>query len=186
MLVVGSDTLIEEDEREVTFQAVELARARGWLVLCDPNLRPRRWNSEQSMLAVVHRLVDGANVVKCNGNEAMALSGVADPLAAARELSHEGATVAVTMGSQGAVLCAEGELISKTPAPAVEVVDATGAGDSVAGVLAAAIARGLELRELAPALELALGVAAGVIERWGATDGLPDADSARELLATAL
>jgi fructokinase len=180
LLVVGSDTIIEPGEREVTKRALELAAERGWLVLCDPNLRPRRWGGEAEMLAAIRELIASAHVIKCNGGEAIALSGEDDPIAAARALSSGGHSVAaVTMGAEGAVLCADGELVQRAQARPAELVDATGAGDSVAGVLAAALARGSAPAALGPALELALEVASGVIARWGATDGLPDAAAAR-------
>lgn len=186
VLVVGSDTIIEASEREVTERALALAHARGWTVLCDPNLRPRRWASEAEMLTAIDELVAQASVVKCNGNEAMALSGAGDPEAAARALSQDGACAVVTMGADGALLCEGGEVIERVVAPPAELVDATGAGDSVAGVLAAALSLGTDPRALTPALELSLAVAAGVVERWGATDGLPEAGDARGRLAAAV
>jgi sugar/nucleoside kinase (ribokinase family) len=183
VLVVGSDTIIEPGEREVTTRALELAAERGWLVLCDPNLRPRRWPNEQTMLEAIRELIAPADVIKLNGGEAMALSGEPDPVAAGRALSSAGHSVAaVTMGADGAVLCAEGEVVARAEAKPAELVDATGAGDSVAGVLAAALSLGVTANALGPALQVALGVASGVIERWGATDGLPAAAEARESL----
>ena len=47
VLVVGSDTLLGEAEREVTMRAAELGRERGWRVMCDPNVRPNRWANER-------------------------------------------------------------------------------------------------------------------------------------------
>ena len=185
VLVVGSDTIIEPGEREVTARALELATERGWLVLCDPNLRPRRWPAEETMLEAIRDLIAPAHVIKCNGAEAVALSGEGDPVEAGCALSSSGHSVAaVTLGAGGAVLCAEGRVAARAEARSVELVDATGAGDSVAGVLAASLALGIGPAGLGPALQVALDVAGGVIERWGATDGLPEAEPARAMLAS--
>ena len=66
VLVLGSDTLLGEAERAVTMRAATLGRERDWQVLCDPNLRPRRWASQAEMLAAIRELVASSTVVKCN------------------------------------------------------------------------------------------------------------------------
>ena len=40
-------------------RAAALARERGWQVLCDPNVRPRRWADEDEMVRVIRALVAG-------------------------------------------------------------------------------------------------------------------------------
>ena len=60
-----------------------------------------------------------------------------------------------------------------------QVVDSTGAGDSVCGVMAAGMARWLPLNEVVTA---AMKVAAGIVGVWGATEGLPSAQEAQALL----
>ena len=67
-----------------------------------------------------------------------------------------------------------------------EVVDATGAGDSVAGVITAGLAAGADPLALAPVAEVAMHAAAAVVGTWGATAGLPPAAEARAQLAAAL
>lgn len=188
LLVLGSDTLLGGDERRVTMRAQELARERGWEVLCDPNLRPNRWSSDDEMLAAIRALLAGATVVKCNVGEAEALSGLAGAGPAARALLALGPrAVVVTRGARGALVAA-GDRVVEAPPAAARVVDATGAGDSVAGVVAAAIAAGApaDADGLAPAVALAMETAAGVVGAWGATAGLPEAGEARERLAAAL
>ncbi len=185
VLVVGSDTLVGTVEREVTMRAVQLARARGWGVLADPNLRPNRWASEAEMLARIGAMVDLATVVKCNADEALALTGAIDPIAAARALAGGGAAI-VTRGADGAIW-ASPESLQEVAAPAAsELVDATGAGDSVAGVMAAALALGLDPDQLGAALPVAMETAARVVASWGATEGLPAAEHGRASLAQAL
>ncbi len=50
--------------------------------------------------------------------------------------------VALTLGPEGAVLIQNGEVIARAAAPAVEVIDETGAGDTFTGVLIAALLHG--------------------------------------------
>ena len=178
VLVVGSDTLLGEAEREVTTRAAELGRERGWVVLCDPNVRPRRWDDEEEMVEVIRGLVAQADVVKLNEPEVRALTGEREVEAAAGGLLGLGPrAVVVTRGESGALVVSDARVESVKGVEA-EVVDATGAGDSVAGVIAAGLAAGVVPEALAPVVALAMEVAASVVAEWGATAGLPPADAA--------
>lgn len=180
VLVVGSDTLLGQIEREVTMRAVALARERGWHVLCDPNLRPDRWDSGDEMVRVITDLVKASTVVKLNDEEARELSGCFDPVAAGEWLRGLGPdAVVITRGADGAlIVTAEGT--EEVPGVTAELVDATGAGDCVAGVVAAGLVADLGLITVVGA---AMAAAAGVVSAWGATEGLPDAESACALLS---
>jgi fructokinase len=182
VLVVGSDTQLGEAEREVTMRAAALAQERGWTVLCDPNVRPRRWADEVELLRVIRELVALSDVVKCNEAEAVQLGAQDDVEDAAAALCELGpAAVVVTRGERGALVVSDGGVESVTGVDA-EVVDATGAGDSVAGVVAAGLAAGVAPGELPPVVEVAMWAAARVVATWGATEGLPPAAEARARL----
>jgi ribokinase len=100
-----------------------------------------------------------------NGGEAAALSGEDDAEAAARALAEQtGAPVVVTVGADGALLVT-GDAVERIPAPAVEAVDTTGAGDAFNGALAAALAGGAPLAE---AVRDAVATAAESVRRPGA------------------
>lgn len=179
VLVVGSDTLLGDDERRVTMRATELARERGWEVLCDPNLRPNRWDSRDEMVTVISGLIEKATVVKLNAGEARALTGRESLEAAGGALLELGpARAVITRSGEGALLLSPSSVESVEGCEA-DVVDATGAGDCVAGVIAAGLGSDMPLADIVRA---AMHAAAGVVAAWGATEGLPTAAEARHLL----
>ena len=101
----------------------------------------------------------------------------ADPRAAARALAARGPVVALKLGAAGAVAYAGGETV-EVPPPAVDFVDATGAGDSFdAGFIAAHLAG----EPLAAALALAVACGALSTRAAGGTAAQPTMDEARAL-----
>ena len=124
--------------------------------------------------------------MKCNEGEAIRLGGEEGVEDAAAAMCADGPeAVVVTLGERGALAVSAGRVEAVTGVEA-EVVDATGAGDCVAGVLAAGLAAGVEPDRLAPVLEVAMEAAAGVVGTWGATAGLPPATKAQARLAAAV
>jgi ribokinase len=113
----------------------------------------------------------GAGVIFTpNEDELLAMSGAADLDSGVSSLIDAGArAVAVTLGARGALL-AEGERRRMVPARPVEVVDATGAGDTFSGVLAAWLASGSDLEA---GVEAAICAAGLTVSRPGARDGMP-------------
>ncbi|HWE52844.1 MAG TPA: bifunctional ADP-heptose synthase [Bryobacteraceae bacterium] len=108
----------------------------------------------------------GATVITPNVKETAAAAG--DPVHSIDELNraagHLLAAIApssllVTRGGEGMSLFQQGEAVWQLPAMAVEVSDVTGAGDTVAGVLAIALALGFPLRDAAAFANLAAGLA---------------------------
>ena len=79
--------------------------------------------------------------------------------------------VIVTLGAEGAWLVT-GEDAVHFPAPVVTVVDTTGAGDCFCGVLAAALAQGLDLEV---AIARAVAAASRAVTRPGAAPAMPRA-----------
>jgi ribokinase len=139
---------------------IRAARAAGRRVVLNP--------------APARRLADDLEgvVLTPNSHEALALTGEHDVDAAARALAERtGAPVLVTLGADGALLLDGGA--ERLPAPAVEVVDTTGAGDAVNGALAAELAAGRPLRE---AVRFAMTAAALSTRAAGARAGMPRRD----------
>ncbi len=101
-----------------------------------------------------------------------------DPEESARRLLELGPPSAVvTLGAAGAVLATEGSA-RHFPAPEVEAVDTTGAGDAFVGALAAKLAEGASLEEAVPYAVLAGAVA---VTREGAQGSLPTPEEVEKL-----
>jgi ribokinase len=129
-------------------------------------------------------LLDRVDVLVVNEAEAEDLLGHAVSAGngeeAARSLVELGpGTVVVTLGAAGAVVAHGGQTAS-LPAPSVDVVDTTGAGDAFCGAFAADLARGVD-----PFLAARTGVVAGSLATTipGAYPGIPRRDAIEHLLA---
>jgi len=113
-----------------------------------------------------------ADVLTPNDLELTALAGEGSPSVRARRvLGHASGdrAVLVSLGRRGALLVA-GRQARSIPAPKVEAVDSTGAGDALNGALAAGLAAGLELGEAA---RRAVAAATLAVTRPGARSGMP-------------
>ena len=96
---------------------------------------------EEALVPVLAR----CDWLSCNEREAAALSGEGDAANAARRLRERTARaqVIVRAGPAGCVLALRADPpVVRIPAPEVNAVDTTGAGDAHAGVLLAALAQG--------------------------------------------
>ncbi|HJQ28862.1 MAG TPA: ribokinase [Rubrobacter sp.] len=154
-----------EVPRDVALRAVEVAAGSGTRALV--NLAPP--------FEVPRALLDKLDPLVVNEHEAAFLlgegvEGVDGALSAAPELLALGPKSAViTVGEAGAVF-AEGESIEHLPAPEVDVVDTTGAGDAFVGALAAKLARGASLED---AVAYAVRAGAAAVTKEGAQGALP-------------
>jgi fructokinase len=180
-LFLSSNTLVDEEgahaaeggrSRAVTMRARERALELGRPVVFDPNLRLHRWPSATRAAAAAREVCADALLVRCNLAEAELLTGEPDPVAAAEGLLAGGAQhVVVTLGPDGALLRGGGLRLDVPGVPA-RVVDATGAGDTLMGVLLARLAlSGFYPPALAAALPEAVERAARATEHFGAHPG---------------
>ncbi len=140
LLRAAAVTLVQHEIPAAAVAAA--ARAAGGTVVCNP--------------APARPLVAGIDVLVPNERELQALGGEPAGLGVA--------AVVVTLGAAGALVVARGRR-ERIPAPAVDVVDTTGAGDVFCGALAHALAGGAELVEAARA---AVAAAALSVTRHGA------------------
>ena len=117
-------------------------------------------------------LLAQAAIVVLNETELAAYAPAGHAVLAARSLLRGACrAVIVTLGGEGAwLVTAEGD--ARFPAPAVAVVDTTGAGDCFCGVLAASLAEG---HRLEAALPRAVAAASLAVTRVGAAPSMPRA-----------
>ena len=160
---------------EVPLQAVEAAA---------------RWADDRSLPFVLnpaparpeaHDLLPFTRVATPNAGELAILAAQAEePRGGAKRLAtgYQDLTVVVSLGADGAIAFGpDGEI--KAAAPKVRAVDATGAGDTLNGVLAVGLLEGLGLAE---ALGRAVTAAAVSVTVVGAREGMP----AREAIDAAM
>jgi ribokinase len=150
---------------KTVLRAVEVAAECGTRALV--NLAPT--------FEVPRELLEKADPLVVNEHEAAFLlgggvEGVDGALSAAPKLLSLGPRSAViTIGEAGAVF-ANGESSRHLPAPKVEVVDTTGAGDAFVGALAARLADDVSLEE---AVAYAVRAGAAAVTKEGAQGALP-------------
>ena len=145
--------------------AAALARRSGVAVILNP----------APAAVLPESLLDGIYCLTPNATEAEQLSGqrVTDLESAERAadalLARGVRNVIITLGRLGALLKGETGLHHE-PAPVVEIVDTTGAGDTFNGILAALLTEGYALTE---ATRLAVRGAALSVGKRGAADSIP-------------
>jgi len=169
-LLIGSDTLIDLDERAVTMRAREVALELGQPVIVHPALRLARWRSKLDAVASVNACVPGALLVYTTAPQARLLTGEEDLERAALALRKAGArNVVIGEPARGAIL--RGRINLEVPAPPVNAVSDLGAGDALMAVLVARLQiTGYYEPAIAAAMKDAMAAAAHARERWGACD----------------
>jgi len=169
-VVAGAAVLLLQREIDPAASLAAALQCRGLVVL---NLAP----SGPMPPALLAR----ADVLVVNEHEAADLlpGDRVPPLVAAERLRGLGpSAVVVTLGAAGAVAVDDAGRAHRVAAPAVAVVDTTGAGDAFTGALAWRLAAG---DDLGTALAVAVRVGALAVTRPGAQPSFP---TAAELAAT--
>jgi sugar/nucleoside kinase (ribokinase family) len=151
------------------------ARAAGLTTSLDPGFDPsERWESD------LLETLSHVDVFFPNEVELRALSRRAEPEEGLRSIQRGSTRVVAKLGADGAMTVDDEGRLLRAPAPAVEVVDTTGAGDSFdAGFLHS------WLSGESPMDSLRLGVACGALSTrgLGGTARQPDLAQAQALLA---
>ena len=98
----------------------------------------------------------------------------------AGDAAARGRAVVVTLGAAGALIVRAAGAAVAVPAPAMEVVDTTGAGDTFNGALAVALA---ESRPIGDALRFANAAAGLSVTRLGAQASIPSRKEVDDFLA---
>ena len=176
ILHTGSLMLIPP-ECDKVMALMDAARALGWTLSIDVNLRPRVANDGPAYLRAVRAAAARADWLKASDDDLRALGHVdvtpgrsPDLVAELRRTAEPGclSRVALTFGADGAYLDVEG-VASLQAAPQVTVTDTVGAGDTFWGNCLAdwAEAPGAATERVARTLHLAMAAAALNCTRQG-------------------
>ena len=136
------------------------------------NLAPAQALPWETLKQVQVLVVNETEIALLTGRQ---VNEVEEARAAALALHKQGiASIAVTLGGQGAILVTTGghgeARFIFQPAPAVQVVDTTAAGDCFAGALTLALTEG---QAPGDALQFAVYASALKVTKFGAQPGLP-------------
>lgn len=175
LLVDASVVLLQLETPVPTVLAA--AQAAKGIVLLNPAPAPGA--------ALPAELLAAVDVLVPNEIELAMLAGVGpDTMSSeagiAKAAAAIGGDIVVTLGERGAMVVIDGELTA-VPAPKIQPVDTTAAGDSFCAALADGLLRG----SLIEAAEWAVRVGATTTLRAGASSSLPTPDEVESLLATA-
>jgi sugar/nucleoside kinase (ribokinase family) len=153
----------------------DAARRTGATCSLDPN-----WDPAGTWDAGIREAIARCDVFLPNEAELLRITRTGDVEAALAELAQPALTVAVKRGGEGGEW-RRGATHLRIPAPTVDVVDTTGAGDAFdAGLIHAFLA------DAAPERQLALAVACGALSTraLGGVDAQPDLAEAERLAAS--
>jgi ribokinase len=161
--VTSGDVLLLQGNlsREVTGMCLARARTAGATTILNPAPVDFDYTDLWPMV----------DIVILNQSEARTLMGEVEIDAATTVLcSHGASRVVLTLGPEGALVLEGLGHPQYVPAPAVAAVDTTGAGDVLAGVIAAGLDRGLALM---PAVRWAVAAASRKVTRRGTSSAFP-------------
>jgi fructokinase len=122
-------------------KAFEIAQKHNKIISLDPNYSPMIWPNYQEAKLIVPKMMKYASIIKPSLDDAQRFFGEGQSPEEYIQLYHAMGpkTVVFTMGSKGIMLSEDGQ-ITFIPSRQIEVIDATGAGDSFwAGFLIALI-----------------------------------------------
>jgi len=123
--------LSREPCRSAIERAFQLGEKHGKIISLDPNYSRQIWPNTREAKDVIERMLGYATITKPSLDDATRIFGPGKEPEAYVDLFHDMGPpiVVLTMGAEGILLSDEGET-TYIPARPVEVVDATGAGDS--------------------------------------------------------
>lgn len=160
-VLVGGYFLAPRLRGDPTGRVLRVAKERGATTLLDTGWDPQGWPSETR--AEIDALLPAVDVFLPNADEAIGLTGSADPRTAAEAIAARSrGRVVVKLGPEGCIAVDGDGRVHEIAAPRVEAADATGAGDAFDAGLIAAL---LEGRSLPDALSFATRVGASVVAR---------------------
>ncbi|MEH7072981.1 sugar kinase [Neobacillus drentensis] len=161
--------------REMVYELMKEARARGVQISFDPNLRPGLWPDREEMAQVINDLACHADIVLPGIEEGKLLTGKQDVYEIAAYYHAAGVkTVVIKLGAEGAFTSSEGEQFYTEGFTVKKVIDTVGAGDGFAVGVVSGILEGLPLQE---AVKRGTAIGALAVMSPGDNDGLPNRES---------
>ncbi len=168
----GISQAISASAADAVFAAIDIARRNGVKVAYDTNYRPRLWPASRAA-AVTHAAIAQADFAFPGLEDAAALTGLTEPQAILDFYLRLGSqTVVLKMGAEGAYVATADRRV-RVPPFKVDVVDATGAGDTFCGAFLARILAGDEPEAAARYAGVAAALAC---TGYGAVAPIPTAD----------
>jgi ribokinase len=164
-----------EIDQAVTAAAFGAARDRGAVTILNP--APGAAISPE-LAAVTDWVIPNEHEFAIIARELGMPDDARDTTALAGVASHLGTRLLVTLGERGAALVGRDGGVVIIPAPGVDVVDTTGAGDAFVGAFAFGLASGWEE---ATAVRLACAIATESVRRPGTQASFPDAQRCRAI-----
>jgi ribokinase len=160
----------------VTAAAFRAARKRGAVTILNPAPGAA---IDAELAAVSDWVIPNEPELAIIARSAGLPDDAADPAVLTRLAAHLGTRLVVTLGERGAALVV-GADVRVIPAPRVEAVDTTGAGDAFVGAFGYAIGSGWD--EVS-AVRLACAIASESVLRPGTQTSFPDRQRCREIVS---
>lgn len=144
----GSGTLFHPTAYKTTNSAISLSHKHKTLIAFDPNIRMKRWESEEKCRLTITSVLPKVSILKLSEEELLFLMEVSTVEEGIRKLSfHKIPYVWVTFGEKGALVLHQNKEIFVKGTKA-QTVDTTGAGDAfMAGILHSIHSKGLPVTE---------------------------------------
>jgi len=142
-------SLSREPCRSAVQKALQLASEQGKIVSFDPNYSPVIWPDYQEAQTIIRNIYRYATITKPSLDDAHRLFSSNERPETYIEMFHElgPRIVVLTMGKDGSLISEDGHLLGHLSARPIQVVDATGAGDSFWAAFLVAMLDGHSLKD---------------------------------------
>ena len=187
----GSISRIDEDPRNATDKARQLATKQKMLISYDPNWRPTLWHDPLAARKVILDGFDGSHVAKVSMEEWPFITGSDDFAAGAKLMFDKGVQLVVRSEGPAGATYATRQTTSHADAFKIDCVEPTGAGDGFAACLIVELLKhfrqgqepgAIEVAELNRIIRRATAVGALACTKVGAIPSLPTAQEVDEFL----
>jgi 2-dehydro-3-deoxygluconokinase len=167
--VSGISQAISNSAADTVFAAIDRVKSAGGRISYDTNLRLSLWPLDRAR-AVIHAAVAQSDIALPGLDDASLLTGLSDPEDIVDFYLGIGAgIVALTLGADGTLVATSDER-QMIPAKRVQLVDATGAGDTFDGAFLARLVAGDDPFQAACYANAAAGLA---VQGYGAVAPMP-------------